>query len=418
MRFLIHPIGSHGDVLPFIGLGKALQARGHEVQMYIHAPFANQAREAGLAFTSLGEMEDYERVVRDPKLVHSRKIHHVLAEATLESVPLAYQAMRDDLQSSSTVVIGTSLSFACRLIQEKYANRAVTVHFSPVVFRSNIQPARMSEFKVDAPAFMRPFLWSLVDRWMADPLYAHGLNKYRAELGLPPVKNLFRDWIHGADVVVGMFPEWFAQKQADWPAHASLTSFPLYDHGDGASLPGEVRSFLDAGEAPIGFTPGTFTATASRFFKVSIEACRRLGKRGILLTRFADQVPSPLPNGFAHFEYVPFSALLPKLAAFVHHGGIGTTSQAMQAGVPQLIRPVVVDQFDTASRTVALGVARELLPWSYRPRATAAALDALIDNAEARRCCDQVAERLKGCDGIELTCERILDELAKLSARP
>jgi rhamnosyltransferase subunit B len=417
MRFLMHPIGSHGDVLPFIGLGKALQARGHEVHMYVHAPFANQVREAGLAFTSLGEMEDFDRVVRDPKLVHSRKIHHVLAEAVLESVPLAYQAMRDDLKFSSTVTIGTSLSFACRLLQEKHAIRTVTVHFSPVVFRSNIQPSRMSEFKVDAPAFMRPFLWSLIDRWMADPLYAQGFNKYRAELGLSPVKNLFRDWIHGADIVIGMFPEWFAQKQADWPAHASLTDFPLYDHGDGAALPDEVKAFLDAGEAPIGFTPGTFTATASKFFKVSIEACRRLGRRGILLTRFADQLPAPLPKGFAHFDYVPFSALLPKLAAFVHHGGIGTTSQTMQAGVPQLIRPVVVDQFDTSSRTVALGVARELLPWSYRPQAVATALAALIDDADVRRSCAEVAGRLKNCDGIELTCDRILDELGRLPGR-
>jgi len=414
----MHPLGSHGDVLPFIGLGKALQARGHQVHLYVHAPFVSQVYEAGLAFTSLGEMEDFERVVRDPKLVHSRKIHHVLAEATLASVPLAYQAMRDDLHSSATVVVGTSLSFACRLLQEKHGVRAVTVHFSPVVFRSHIQPSRMSEFKVDAPAFMRPLLWSLVDRWIADPLYARGLNKYRAELGLPPVNNLFRDWIHGADVVVGMFPEWFAPKQADWPTHASLTDFPLYDHGDGALLPDDVKAFLDDGGAPIGFTPGTFTATARKFFEVSIEACHRLGRRGILLTRFADQLPTPLPKGFAHFDYVPFSALLPRLAAFVHHGGIGTTSQAMQAGVPQLIRPVAVDQFDTASRTVALGIARELLPWSYRPRATAAALAALIDNAKVHRSCVEVAERLKSSDGIKVTCDRILDELGNLAERP
>jgi UDP:flavonoid glycosyltransferase YjiC (YdhE family) len=40
MKFLIVAAGSHGDVLPFVGLGRELQHRGHEVRLYASGPFA------------------------------------------------------------------------------------------------------------------------------------------------------------------------------------------------------------------------------------------------------------------------------------------------------------------------------------------------------------------------------------------
>jgi rhamnosyltransferase subunit B len=41
--------------------------------------------------------------------------------------------------------------------------------------------------------------------------------------------------------------------------------------------------------------------------------------------------------------------------ALVHHGGIGTASQAFAAGIPQLITPFAHDQFDNAARIERLG---------------------------------------------------------------
>ncbi len=64
-------------------------------------------------------------------------------------------------------------------------------------------------------------------------------------------------------------------------------------------------------------------------------------------------------------------ALVPRLAALVHHGGIGTTAQAMRAGVPQLITPFAHDQFDNAARVERLG-------------------SHLIDDAEVRAACQRV----------------------------
>ena len=54
--------------------------------------------------------------------------------------------------------------------------------------------------------------------------------------------------------------------------------------------------------------------------------------------------------------------MLPRARALVHHGGIGTTAQALAAGVPQLIMPLGFDQFDNAARCRTLGVSTALVP--------------------------------------------------------
>ena len=72
------------------------------------------------------------------------------------------------------------------------------------------------------------------------------------------------------------------------------------------------------------------------------------GRRGLLLSRHREHIPRTLPSDVRHVEYAPFSELLPRCAALVHHGGIGTSAQALAAGVPQLIMPMGHDQPDNS----------------------------------------------------------------------
>jgi UDP:flavonoid glycosyltransferase YjiC (YdhE family) len=247
-----------------------------------------------------------------------------------------------------------------------------------------------------------------MDKRFLDPLYTVPFNRIRHDLGLPPVKRIWHGWIHEADLLLGLFPEWFAERQSDWPAALQLTGFPLDDHGKDAPLPDELNAFLQAGEAPIGFTAGTANATSHKFFATSVEVCRSSGRRGIMLTQNAAQLPASLPSNVLHVPYAPFKALLPRLAAFVHHGGIGSTSEALRAGVPQLIRPMAYDQFDNASRAVRLGVAREILPRLYKPKAVTKVLAELVDNENVRAHCQKIAKKLATEDGIARACDEIL----------
>ena len=93
-----------------------------------------------------------------------------------------------------------------------------------------------------------------------------------------------------------------------------------------------------------------------------------MSRPGIFLTRYPEQLPQPLPPQIVHFSYAPLSQLLPHCAALVHHGGIGTCSQALRAGVPQLIQPFAFDQFDNGARIEKLGVGRTISKRSFRAK--------------------------------------------------
>jgi UDP:flavonoid glycosyltransferase YjiC (YdhE family) len=256
------------------------------------------------------------------------------------------------------------------------------------------------------PRWLRDPYMRLADRQIIDRPLAPGVNAFRAELGLPPVRRLFNGWIHSPQLVIGLFPEWFAPPQPDWPPNVHLTGFPLYDESDAREMPPELADFLRAGEPPIVFTAGSAMAQGTEFFRVSAETCRTRGWRGILLTQYPDQL-SPLPNGVRHFDYVPFSGVLPRTAALVHHGGIGTTAQALAAGVPQLVVPFAHDQPDNAVRVRRLGVGDYVRPKEYRTDRVVGKLEALLASAEVRENCRRRAEVMAGSNALETACELI-----------
>src|SRR5215475_15360763 len=96
--------------------------------------------------------------------------------------------------------------------------------------------------------------------------------------------------------------------------------------------------------------PSSFMAQGAAFLKESVDACKRLRCRGILLTQFPEQVPASLPPGVRSYRFVPLSMLLPRCAAIVHQGGIGTIALALAAGIPQVTVPAAMDQHANAER--------------------------------------------------------------------
>src|SRR5207244_7413566 len=108
---------------------------------------------------------------------------------------------------------------------------------------------------------------------------------------------------------------------------------------DPFALNEDVQKFLANGAPPIAFSPGSANREAHQFFAAAVEACQRLGRRGILLTKYDHQLPPKLPDSVRHVGFVPMSKLLSHTAALVHHGGIGSCAQGLAAGVPHIVRP-------------------------------------------------------------------------------
>ena len=405
MHFIFSPLGSAGDVYPMLGIAIELRQRGHEITFLVNGYFRELVERHGLPWVELGTREEFLAAVNHPDLWKPLRSFNYLFHRGIEPFfGKQYAAVAEHAKSAGSVVIASCLGFGARIAQEKLNLPLVTLHLQPAVLWSDVEPP---VFPILAgPRWLKGVLYRLGEWLVIDRTACPCVNRFREELGLPPMRRTTR-WWHSPQCVVCLFPPWFAPPQPDWPANLVQADFPLWEERDDASLSPEVEAFLQAGTRPVVFTPGSANVFAGDFFRAAVEACHELGERGILLTRFAEQVPTDLPAGVRHFPYVPLSQLLPRCAALVHHGGIGTMSQALAAGVPQLLMPLAYDQLDNASRVRRLGVGDWLRPSRFRGPAVAARLKTLLASQPVSRACRDVFEKSSQRAGIRLAAGAI-----------
>jgi rhamnosyltransferase subunit B len=410
MTVLLFALGSAGDVHPNVGLALALQKRGHRVVLVASVVFESLARRVGLDMLAVGTEREYKDALRDPDIWHPYRAFSVVARRLiLPSMREGFRIVEQYSRSGDVVVAAPATAFGARIAQEKLGVPLVTVHLQPTMLRSVYSPPAFGfpDIIGHLPRSLRRAYLRAVDRYVIDPLLAPVVNAFRTELGLASERRLFDHWMHSPQLVLGLFPSWFSSPQPDWPPNVHLTGFPLYDESDLRPPADGLAEFLEAGDPPIVFTAGSAHAFSAEFFRASVEACRAGGWRGVLLTQFPEQLPQRLPDGIRHFDYVPFSRVLPRAAAFVHHGGIGTTAQALAAGVPQLVVPFAHDQPDNAVRVRRLGVGDFLLPGRYKARALIRDLRRVTESATIGENCRRRARDLAGSKPLDDACTLI-----------
>lgn len=409
MQIHLVAVGSHGDVLPFIALGTELKRRGHVVALAAPGPFASLAARAGLSFHPLCTVAEYERFIGDPELWHPRRGAATLFRNLSTLTEETYRCLAAAWQAGTTLVVASTLSFGARVAQDKLGLRVATVHLMPLMVESRhaspVLPGLPVPTLLTSP--MRHWLGRGADRFVIGPAVLPGLNAFRARLGLVPVRRL-RHWWNSPARVLLMFPDWFAAPQADWPAQAVQVGFPIVDRfGDTAALPPALAAFLEDGPPPLVFTYGSAMRHSQGFFSTAVRLCRRMGRRGVLLAPQAGQVPEALPADVIHSPYAPLSALLPRCAALVHHGGIGTVAQALAAGIPQLVVPVAFNHFDEGLRLERLGLGAMLGRRGFTPARAARRLDRLLASAQVARASEAARRRMTDQDGIRDACDVI-----------
>jgi UDP:flavonoid glycosyltransferase YjiC (YdhE family) len=218
-------------------------------------------------------------------------------------------------------------------------------------------------------------------------------------VGLPRIRQLYR-WCLAPQRVIGLFPDWYAPPQIDWPPQTRLAGFALDDDGGKNAAPRELLEFCLAGDPPVAITFGTGMLHGSRLFQNAVRACAQLGLRAVLLTKYRGQLPSELPPTMVHCGYAPFGQLLPLCAGIIHHGGIGTTAHALSAGIPQVILPMAWDQPDNADRVVRLGAGVALSP-DRNATVLARALERAVVDPDRGARCRQIAGRFGNQDSLE-----------------
>lgn len=409
MNYVITALGTAGDVFPFIGLAQRLGSRGHSVVLLTAEPFLSVAQHQGVTAIAVLTQTEYDATLRDEGLWQAGKgFVSAVRGFALPAMLRTFHYIERERQAD-TVLIGSSIAFGARCAAEKWNIPYIAMHLAPAVFRSNIEPPRFPGLWMPSwmPEGVKNFTWYLIDKLYYDAKLLDAINGFRKHVQLPPVDRLLQNWMHAENATLGLFPEWFASPQEDWVPGVALSQFPLFDGVETATLSPELSAWLDKWGAPVLFTLGSGKLGSQEFFSSAAAACENLNCPGILLTQDASGVPASLPPFVRVETFLPFSAFLPRVAAIVHHGGIGTTSQALRAGIPQLVMPMSHDQHDNARRVVKLGVGRELNSAQCHPHGLSDALYGLTRHSMIRSRCDAIKSMFQGKDSLAMIADTV-----------
>jgi len=226
----------------------------------------------------------------------------------------------------------------------------------------------------------------------------------RAEHGLPPIsrREVWRgEEAAAAPILFGFSPS-VVPRPRDWPPRAQVAGYWFLDTHEGWQPPEELSAFLDAGPPPVYVGFGSMvTRDPQAATELVLEALRRSGQRGVLLTSSGAFIEEGLPGEVLAVRSAPHDWLFPRMAAVVHHGGAGTTSAGLRAGVPSVLVPFFADQPFWGRTVHELGVGPRPVPHKRltADRLAAAIGRAVSDEAMRERAAD-LGERIRAEDGV------------------
>lgn len=399
MRVAIHTLGTRGDVQPYLALALGLMNRGHAVQLAAPAQFEGMASALGVPFSPLpGEFLALLDTPEGKAAVAGGKGFSAGFKLLKTVRPLMRRLLDEEWHAVSAfvpdVIVYHPKSIAAAHMAEKLGCRCVLASPLPGFTPTSAFPSPLLPFRSLGP-FNRAshvlaikgaglLFGKLIMDWRATTL---GLSR-RRESSVAPSGTLYAysrhvvpipsDW--GDDVLVSGY--WFLDSE-DWTPSASL------------------KAFLDAGEPPVyagfGSMPGI---DPQHMASMIIDALARCGKRGLLASGGGALEADRLPPHVHLIDHAPHDALLPLVAATIHHGGAGTVAASLRAGKPMTICPFLGDQPFWARRMNELGVAPPPLDRKTMTADSIAFAIKAMSDADMRARANALGERVRQEDGV------------------
>jgi len=419
MKFVLPAFGTRGDVEPCIVVGHELARRGHDVLMAVPPNVVGLAESVGLAAVAYGldsqismelQRNYWTCFYRTPWKL--RELNR-MARETEQFATKCWAQMTATLPSlvegADLVITGLIYEQPAVNVSEACGIPLATVQFFPVRPHGQMPylPAPLSRMGMT------------VNEWMSWRAMQKAEDAQRRQLGLPGAKGAASRRIAergGLEIQAYdkvCFPA-LAKEWAKWGAHRPFVGALSLELASDADE--EVWPWIAAGTPPICFGFGSVPVESPSEMIATIGAvCARLGERALVCAGWSDYSSAALPEHVKVVRTLNFPSVFPACRAVVHHGGGGTTSAGLRAGVPGLILWTLPDQpawgaavkrlkvgtarrFSTANEESMVSDLRTILAPDYIARARELATRMTKPAAAAAAAADRVEEfaRLRG----------------------
>lgn len=412
--------GTLGDVLPYIALGKGLMEAGHNVRVAAPRGFANLFDNTGGDIPHLG-FAPFDGNPTDLMIEQGDFTPFTLGTNPIRSL----QATRRFLQKARHLYrhMLHSAAHACR-------GSGLLIHGLPTLWgahiaeglgipavRANLQPlAPTREF----PSALLPFRFSLL--WIGNWLSHWAVTQatwlsWRSEInharhavfGLNPAHWL--DPSLQADssqpLTLNAFSEIIVPRPKDWNAKQRITGY-WRQASTQWEPPQALQHFLDISPKPIaiGFgSPGT-----QGYLPMLEEALHLANAQAVwtLPSKWHGEIKS---KNIFPIKYVPHDWLYPRVRVAIHHGGAGTTSASLHAGIPTITLPLAIDQFFWAERVQKLGAGLSIPQRKLNAQNLAQAITEALSNEELQTKARTTSETLSKENGVQTAVSILRDVL-------
>jgi rhamnosyltransferase subunit B len=423
MKILIAAIGSLGDVFPYIGLAQGLRRRGHAVTLGAAEAFRPYVVAAEVDFAPL--RPDYIPFAREKTPFCEFALHRMArggpgVSAFIQGFTGDIEARYADispLARRADAMVTHPLHLPGVLAARRIGLPWVSTALSGMHLLSRHDPFEWAGAVGMAHHLARfPRLGQRLWGWRVPVIrrttasWFGALEAFAMAQGVRIDGHPLYDWPFSPRGTAALFSTLLTSPKPDWPTGTRITGHIPYV-GTLSPLPDRVNRFLDAGAPPVLFLLGSWSGHESAFFAESAQACKRMGCRGILIA--PGRAGADFGGDILVADYLPADLIFPRVAAVVHHGGMGTLQFAMRAGKPMLVVPHALDQVSNAWQACRVGIARGLRPARYEGVTVAAALEALLGDENVARRAVELAARMRAEDGVARACAFMEEALEK-----
>ena len=346
MKFALASYGTRGDIEPCAAVGLELLRRGHEVRIAVPSNLVGFAESVGLAavpygpnFVELMEPDIFRKAwkVQNPITLLRKAMEPVTKPWAEVSAALTSLADGTDL-----LLTGIPYQEVVANVAEYYGIPLATLHTFPQRVNGYVVPIPPLPVNVPSP-LMRSGM--TVAEWAYWRVTKRAEDAQRRELGLPKATApSSRRIMERGSLEIQTYEEFcFPEVAAEWggrrPFVGALTMELTTDADD------EIASWISAGKPPIYFGFGSMPVESPADTLAMISAaCAELGERALLCSGATEFTGAPQVDHVKVVGALNHAAIFPACRAVVHHGGAGTTSAGMRAGIPALILWIAFDQ--------------------------------------------------------------------------
>jgi sterol 3beta-glucosyltransferase len=389
MKITILTYGSRGDIQPFLPLSLGLMERGHSVILAAPLRFKNLIEGYGITFAPLaGDPEDLSRRLNDSGYNPIKQVRELMDHAIQIGAEVLRQTEEACQDADLIIHTFTHAVGAHTLAREKNIPDLHIQTFPMFTPTGDYPNVAMPDLGLRVLNYLSHVLSARVTWWTS----RLGFEQVRRKAGLPN-RKLF--WPFAEDPPRPRTPilcAWspvILPPSSDWPPHVHVTGYYFLPPDQAYQPPRELDSFLKAGKPPICISFGSMVnKDAERIDQVIRDSLKQTNNRGIILSGWSD-VKDRSSHDLLYLEAAPHDWLLPRCSMIIHHGGAGTTSAGLRAGIPSIVVPFMADQPFWGRRVHAIGAGpRPILVNKLSVRALTQAIaeaetDAIRERAQA-----------------------------------